>query len=849
MTHSFALATSGGGVRVRKNSAGGTGSASFQAASTDTGDGTDDTVVFTKPTGLAAEDVMFVSIGVANNGISIAEPDDDWNVLYEADDTQGGGSNTYYLAYKVADAGDAAATDFTFTLGSNQKHASGMVAIRGLNPDDPIDATLQTLEGDGADPDPPAITAGVSNAFVLTGVIKEGAGNSLPPSGYDERVDVFQSGGTGSSRVSNWIATKTSVPVGSENPGIFDDSFSDIWLAYTISFKPLTDEFGPRSRLNFIEGSNVQFSIADDIPNDEIDITVSLPDDLVIDSVGKGATSERIAFGNAAPNEVEILDDANVSRFRLNANSTGSWAFKDSTATNIMVWDDTNDYLRFDKSFQFFGAAPLRFQTSAEAEYFYFDASSQKVFRLYDNDTANRLRMQFWSQDHATDASDIAFYDGDGSTVSLQWDESDDQWEFGKAVDFAQPVTGIAHSEIETVGIDDHHARDHAASHSDGGADEIDVVNLASAGASGSYLERDGAGGLQWSVPAGGGSGLDLTTKGEIHTHNASADAALTVGANGTLLQADSAEATGLGWDTELTGEYRITGAPNPLTLGAAGDTQFRLVENANDFTVQVGNNANTFVNRMVFYSTDDANGGDWVLNDQAGLPALTFDQSTDTFDFADHDITYSGNLVSGFNNIRAASTAGTAAAPAYSFGNDTNLGMYRAGTDDLGFSGNGSERIRFDMATGGGGIRTDQSAVYAPLMESVTLTDEVVGMSGPLNSWEQWGTEEINIAWPSSTPCRVMAWGMGRVEYNGGGGRKDNRVTISFDGGSTWDTPGDFISNYIDSGDTYGPVFCSWMKSGTPTGNIQVRMEWRLPNDETNFIDGRIFCLVLGDI
>lgn len=148
----------------------------------------------------------------------------------------------------------------------------------------------------------------------------------------------------------------------------------------------------------------------------------------------------------------------------------------------------------------------------------------------------------------------------------------------------------------------------------------------------------------------------------------------------------------------------------------------------------------------------------------------------------------------------------------------------------------------------GNAGLQVDQSDVKAPLMEDATLTDELVGVTPP-GSWDQWGTEEIDIAWPSSTPCRVMAWLIGRVEFDGGGGRRDNRVSISFDGGSTWDTPGDFVSNYVDSNDTFGPVSTMWMKSGTPTGNIQVRGEFRTPNGDVNFIDGRIFCLVLGDI
>lgn len=55
------------------------------------------------------------------------------------------------------------------------------------------------------------------------------------------------------------------------------------------------------------------------------------------------------------------------------------------------------------------------------------------------------------------------------------------------------------HSEIGAVGPDDHHARDHAATHSDGGADEVEVQNLASGSSdTGQRLRPDGAGGLEF---------------------------------------------------------------------------------------------------------------------------------------------------------------------------------------------------------------------------------------------------------------------------------------------------------------------------------------------------------------
>ena len=44
-------------------------------------------------------------------------------------------------------------------------------------------------------------------------------------------------------------------------------------------------------------------------------------------------------------------------------------------------------------------------------------------------------------------------------------------------------------------------------------------------------------------------------------------------------------------------------------------------------------------------------------------------------------------------------SADGTAGAPAYAFGNDTDMGMYRAANNNLGFSSNGAERMRIDTS------------------------------------------------------------------------------------------------------------------------------------------------------
>ncbi len=78
-------------------------------------------------------------------------------------------------------------------------------------------------------------------------------------------------------------------------------------------------------------------------------------------------------------------------------------------------------------------------------------------------------------------------------------------------------LSDVSHGDLTGIGIDDHHARDHAASHSDAGSDEITVQNLGSTGASlDEVLKADGAGGLSFGAPSAvfirrvGGTGADF---------------------------------------------------------------------------------------------------------------------------------------------------------------------------------------------------------------------------------------------------------------------------------------------------------------------------------------------------
>ena len=75
--------------------------------------------------------------------------------------------------------------------------------------------------------------------------------------------------------------------------------------------------------------------------------------------------------------------------------------------------------------------------------------------------------------------------------------------------------------------------------------------------------------GTNWrAVISGGGFTSPLTTKGDIYTRGASADARIGVGADGQVLTADSTQTNGIKWATAASGVNILTGSSNPWLIG-----------------------------------------------------------------------------------------------------------------------------------------------------------------------------------------------------------------------------------------------------------------------------------------
>lgn len=105
----------------------------------------------------------------------------------------------------------------------------------------------------------------------------------------------------------------------------------------------------------------------------------------------------------------------------------------------------------------------------------------------------------------------------------------------------------------------------------------------------------------------GGGSGSSpLTTKGDIYTRDASADARLPVGTNGQALFADSAETTGIKWDDITTPNVAVRSESSAYTATIT-DYVILLDSSGGTFTVTLpaasGNTGKVFV----FKKTDSS--------------------------------------------------------------------------------------------------------------------------------------------------------------------------------------------------------------------------------------------------
>ena len=183
----------------------------------------------------------------------------------------------------------------------------------------------------------------------------------------------------------------------------------------------------------------------------------------------------------------------------------------------------------------------------------------------------------------------------------------------------------------------------------------------------------------------------------------------------------------------------------------------------------------------------------------------------------------------------RGAFADGTAAAPAYSFSDDTNNGMYRITTDTLGFSTAGSEKLRISSA-GNVGIGTPNPS------EKLDVNGNLI-VSGNFNNLYVGGKTNSNV-----DGIRMLCAGDDSyIDCRGGSG-----LNFRLD-----DTTGDtqrikfHSGGNVSIGNTNNSYKLDVTGTGNFAGNLQIstvdQQTTRLLLKNTNSTGGRTFALVGG--
>ncbi len=155
----------------------------WESANSDPATATSDTsLVVTKPTGLAVGDLM-VAFGGCGNARTISAPSGSWTVV--SNDTDG--SSRVYVWTKVADSGDTAASNFTFTASGTFNNSICSVH-RVSSPSANAPTTGFGTGSNSQTQTAPTITTPSNNCLVFWGCYHSASSTSTASKGT-ERVD------------------------------------------------------------------------------------------------------------------------------------------------------------------------------------------------------------------------------------------------------------------------------------------------------------------------------------------------------------------------------------------------------------------------------------------------------------------------------------------------------------------------------------------------------------------------------------------------------------------------------------------------------------------------------------
>ncbi len=151
----------------------------------------------------------------------------------------------------------------------------------------------------------------------------------------------------------------------------------------------------------------------------------AIDNDLRLSAINSGAAAQNI--------QMDADDSTGTLRERMRIQGTGDIRlFKVDGTTVSLLWDESDDRWEFTTDLDMGGNFITRVNalSSTDTELIFRATSSGasgQVIRMQVDDSGGTLRNRLLL---IGTSGDVEFYKDDGATLSLQWDESDDRWEF-----------------------------------------------------------------------------------------------------------------------------------------------------------------------------------------------------------------------------------------------------------------------------------------------------------------------------------------------------------------------------------------------------------------------------------
>ncbi len=269
---------------------------SVRTAKRDKDDG--NTLSITKPNNVANGDLLLAVIATDGEKTVTAPTNSNPWMLFNEGSSNGGNNDGTSLAifYKIADASDVSASNYTFTASANAQMAGAILRYSNVDTSDPINSVFGVANAPAESnmPTAPDVTSPINLPKVLRVFASDD--DELPvthPSGHNDIVELESRTGQGNSfpdRVTLGIAEKnTQQGIGSTGDGKFTISDSEQWRAITILINPAP---GSGNAPSFATPTSAVGSCRQGVPQEDATITLeNIMNADRIDISSPGATS------------------------------------------------------------------------------------------------------------------------------------------------------------------------------------------------------------------------------------------------------------------------------------------------------------------------------------------------------------------------------------------------------------------------------------------------------------------------------------------------------------------------------------------------------------------------------